>query len=184
MSKTVLLLIDLQRDFLERDGRLPVPPACAERVIGVANDMIEHAQKSGWTMIWVKNEFRWWQLAGNCSRRFAAMKGSRGAEIDPRIHCTTDMPMVIKCDADAFSNPRMATVLKEAAPERVIILGLMTDECVQETARGAISRGYRVEVVEDDVAAMDDTDHQKGLANMREGGAQLRLSKDILGETA
>ena len=183
MSNTVLLLIDLQRDFLEPDGRLPVPPDCAARVIDVANRMIERARKSGWTMIWIKNEFRRRQWIGNYFRNYSALEGSRGAEIDPRIACTTDMAMVIKCEANGFSNPQLEVVLKKAAPERVIVLGLMTDECVQETTRGAVCRGYRVELVEDGVATMDEAGQQKGLASMRECGAQLKSSKDILGET-
>jgi nicotinamidase-related amidase len=182
MSKTVLLLIDLQRDFLETDGRLPVPAGDAQRVIAVANRMIDHAQKAGWTMIWIKNEFRWTQFLGNLSRKYSAMKGSRGAEIDPRINCSTDFTMVMKCCADGFSNARLETILKDLAPERIVALGLMTDECVQETAKGAICRGYRVEVVEDGVASMTEADHQKGLANLRECGAELRRSADVLSE--
>jgi nicotinamidase-related amidase len=180
MSRTVLLLIDLQRDFLEMDGRLPVPEGDADRVIAVANRMIEHAQKEGWTMIWIKNEFRWTQLLGNISRKYSAMKGSCGAEIDPRIKCSTDFPMVVKCCADGFSNARLEAMLKDLAPERIVALGLMTDECVQETAKGAINRGYRVEVIEDGVASMTDADHQKGLANLRECGAALRRSEELL----
>jgi nicotinamidase-related amidase len=180
MSRTVLLLIDLQRDFLETDGRLPVPPTDAVRVIAVANRMIEHAQKAGWTMIWIKNEFQWTQFLGNISRKYAAMKGSRGAEIDPRIHCSTEHKMVVKCEADGFSNTRLEAALKDLAPERIVALGLMTDECVQETARGAINRGYRVEVIEDGVASMTEADHQKGLANLRECGAALRRSEELL----
>jgi nicotinamidase-related amidase len=180
MSKTVLLLIDLQRDFLETNGRLPVPAGDANRVIAVANRMIEHAQKAGWTMIWIKNEFRWRQFLGNISRKFAAMKGSRGSEIDPRINCSTEFMMVVKCCADGFSNARLEAALKDLAPERIVALGLMTDECVQETARGAISRGYRVEVIEDGVASMTEADHQKGLANLRECGAALRRSEELV----
>src|ERR1700677_4558574 len=183
MSRTVLLLIDLQRDFLETDGRLPVPAGDANRVIAVANRMIEHGQKAGWTMIWIKNEFRWTQFLGNIDRKYAAMKGSCGAEIDPRIKCSTEFTMVVKCCADGFSNARLETVLKDLAPERIVALGLMTDECVQETARGAIGRGYRVEVIEDGVASMGESDHQKGLANLRASGATMRRSEDIVNES-
>jgi nicotinamidase-related amidase len=182
MRRTVLLLIDLQRDFLETDGRLPVPATDANRVIIVANRMIAHAQKAGWTMIWIKNEFRWTQGMGNFSRRFAAMRGSRGAEIDPRIHCSTEHKMVVKCEADGFSNSQLEVALKDLAPERIIALGLMTDECVQETAKGAIRRGYRVEIVEDGVATMGAADHQKGLANMRAAGVIMKKSGEIFGE--
>jgi nicotinamidase-related amidase len=182
MSRTVLLLIDLQRDFLETDGRLPVPAGDAARVIAVANRMIEHAQKAGWTMIWIKNEFRRTQFLGNISRKYAAMKGSRGAEIDPRINCSTEFPMVVKCEADGFSNARLDTMLKDLAPERIIALGLMTDECVQETTKGAIRRGYKVEIVEDGVATMEAAGHEQGLANLRMCGAMMKQSEDILGE--
>jgi len=182
MNQTVLLLIDLQRDFLEAQGRLPVPSADADRVIGVANRMIEHAQKAGWTMIWIKNEFLWTQLLGNFSRKFAAIRGSRGSEIDPRINCSTEFKMVVKCEADGFSNTQLDVALKGLAPQRIVVLGLMTDECVQETTKGAIDRGYRVEVVEDGVASMNDADHEKGLANIRECGATLKQSAEILRE--
>jgi nicotinamidase-related amidase len=182
MSKTVLFLIDLQRDFLETNGRLPVPAGDANWVIAVANRMIGHAQKTGWTMIWIKNEFRWTQFISNLSRKYAAMKGSHGAEIDPRINCSTEFTMVVKCCADGFSNAQLATVLKKLAPERVVALGLMTDECVQETVKGAISRGYRAEVIEDGVASMNEADHQRGLENMRAAGATMRRSEDIITE--
>jgi nicotinamidase-related amidase len=108
------------------------------------------------------------------------MRGLRGAEIDPRIHCSTEFKMVVKCEADGFSNPQLEVALKDLSPERIIALGLMTDECVQETTKGAIKRGYSVEVVEDGVASMTEADHQKGLANIRESGAVLRRSDELL----
>jgi nicotinamidase-related amidase len=88
--------------------------------------------------------------------------------------------MVVKCCADGFSNARLEEALKDLAPERIVALGLMTDECVQETAKGAICRGYRVEVVEDGVASMTEADHQKGLANLRASGATMIRSDDII----
>ncbi len=181
MSKTVLLLIDLQRDFLENDGRLPVPVDCAERVIGAANRMIDYARKSGWTMIWIKNEFLRTQWISNFFRNHAAIKGTPGADIDPRINFYTETPIMVKCEADAFSNPRLEILLKKATPEKVIILGLMTDECVAETTRGVIRRGYPVEIVEDGVATMEEPAHEKALAAMRACGAMVKKSVDILG---
>ncbi len=184
MSKTVLLLIDLQRDFLESDGRLPVPADCAERVIGAANRMIDYARMSGWTMIWIKNEFLRTQWISNFFRNHAAIKGTPGADIDPRIHFYTEIPIVTKCEADAFSNPRLGMLLKEGMPEKVIVLGLMTDECVEATARGVIRRGYSVEIVEDGVATMEEPAHEKALAAMRACGAMVKKSVDILSGTA
>lgn len=179
MDATILLLIDLQRDFLEADGRLPVPPTDAERVIGVANRMIDHARRAGWSMLWIKNEFRRAQWIGNYFRKYSAMEGSRGADIDPRINFV-EAPVIVKCAASAFSNPQMEARLKETAPRRVILLGLMTDECVQATAKRAVRLGFNVEVIEDGTASMDARSHQKGLAAIRALGATLRNSADIL----
>ena len=107
MSDTALLLIDLQRDFLETNGRLPVGGANADRVITTPLRLLNHALNLGWKLVFIKNEFAKNDWLGNFLRKNSAIAGSPGAEIDPRIPVPARAHIFSKAKSDAFSNPSL-----------------------------------------------------------------------------
>jgi len=70
---TALLLIDLQIDFLADNGRMPVGGANAERVISVANRLVELFEERRWPIIVIFNQFKQSDFLGNFFRRYAAI---------------------------------------------------------------------------------------------------------------
>jgi nicotinamidase-related amidase len=179
-DQTAVLLIDLQRDFLEASGRMPVEPEDAEVVVTVANRLLAHAQRVGWLPIFIKNEFSPNDGLGNLLRRGAAIAGSRGAEVDPRVSQPPDAPAFSKCRADAFTNPALQTFLQENEIHNLIAVGVMAEACVRATVRHAIRLGYQVTVIPE--AVPSDRQWKKVLAfwDMRRAGAQFVAAETIV----
>lgn len=180
MSDTALLLLDLQRDFLEMKGRLPIGAGNADMVISSANRMVRHAERSGWKQIFIKNEFLKSDWIGNFFRKQAAVEGSAGAEMDPRVLFPALSAVISKSRPDAFTNPALAEVLESAGIRRIVILGVMAEGCVRATAKGAINRGFSVTVVSDGVASSRDFLKRFGLKSMQKAGASVRECSEIL----
>jgi nicotinamidase-related amidase len=180
MSYTALLLIDLQRDFLETNGRLPVGRENADRVIAASLRILNHALTAGWKLIFIKNEFKKRDWLGNFSRNNSAIAGSPGAEIDPRIPVPGNAEIFSKAKSDAFSNPALEASLKVGSIRQIVMLGLMTEACVCATASSAVRRGFKVLIIADAVASLEDVAHQRGLERMRQAGAEIKESAELL----
>lgn len=170
-NRTALLLLDLQRDFLEANGRLPVTAEDADRVVASANRLSSHAEKSGWKLIFIKNEFRKADWIGNVFRKGAAIKGSAGAEIDPRVTVPSTASIVSKSSPDAFTNPELEEILKSESIRRLLVLGLMAEGCVRATVKSALDKGLIVTVVSDAVASTREFLKRYGLRSIRKSGA-------------
>lgn len=173
--KTAFVLVDLQRDFLEEKGRLPVDPGQAERVIRVANAMLAHARATDMPTVVVANEFPRGRIS-NLFRGFAAVEGTRGAELDPRVE-QVGLPYFPKQRANGFSNPALHEWLQEQGIQHLIFAGVYANDCVRVTVKGAVGHGYRVTVLSDGVAARTEGSRRRGLGACEKLGAHTTTSR-------
>ena len=180
MTDTALLVLDLQRDFLEGNGRMPVGTGNADRVIASANRLLQHAGNSGWKQIAIKNEFRRTDWLGNLFRHGAAIAGSVGAENDPRVHFPANITTLTKSMPDAFTNPALAEILHGSGIRQLVILGVMAEGCVRATVKSAIGRGFTVTVVADGVASTRKFLHGFGLKSMQKAGGLVKMCDEIV----
>ena len=81
-----LLLIDFQKDFFAAGGRMSLGSKQGDHLIVVANRLINYFQKNRGVVIFIGNEFSKTDFVGNLFRRFAALKGSDGAQLYPQIN--------------------------------------------------------------------------------------------------
>ncbi len=84
-------------------------------------------------------------------------------------------------DYSAFGRTDLHARLRDGHVLRLFVGGLATDYCVHATVLDALTRGYRVVVVRDAVAAVDvqPGDGSSALRRMREAGAVLAESIDL-----
>jgi nicotinamidase-related amidase len=172
-GKTALLVLDMQRDFLEDAGRLPVARDQVAGLIASTNALIESAAASGALVVYILNAFPRSAWLANLFRRGAAIEGSTGAELDPRV-LVRGSNRFTKTRGDAFSNRALEAYLRERGVERVIIVGVFANACVKATVRGALARGFGVTIVRDGVAAGDDRARRNAIAAMERRGALVR----------
>jgi nicotinamidase-related amidase len=163
---TALLAVDLQFDFLADRGRMRVARRQVNGLVTNANRLIALAGERGWPVVYVVNEFPRWNVPVNLIRRFAAVKGSPGAELDPRI-AQVEGPRIPKWTGNGFANPELTKFLKSKGITKVVLAGVYTEACVLRTALGARAKGFNPVVVADAVASASNVQRSAGLGIMR-----------------
>jgi nicotinamidase-related amidase len=154
MPKSAVLLMDLQRDFLDRvAGRMPVDAAGAQSVLCVANDVLAQRSLADALPILVLNQFPASSHIANFFRKGAAIAGSAGAELDARLERTGAEKLITKSSPSAFSNPELEPLLRAHGITDLYVLGVFAEGCVRSTAVDAVKRGYTVHVIANAVAS-------------------------------
>ncbi len=160
--RRALLLIDFQYDFLADDGRMPVDRSQVQPVVEAARAAIARAQGAGNVIIKIGNEFRPSDYVRNAFRHHAAMAGSRGADWDSRVDAG-DSIYLAKWKSSAFCNPELSQLLKHRQIEQVCLAGLFARACVTATAKEALVRGLRVQLLVDAIACKSNASRSAAL---------------------
>ncbi|MEM3420838.1 MAG: isochorismatase family cysteine hydrolase [Candidatus Hadarchaeum sp.] len=110
-----------------------------------------------------------------------AMAGTRGAEVIPELSPLKGEAVISKRTYDIFQVPRLVRLLKKKGIEELVLVGVVTEICIQHSAAGAFFNGYRVVIPKDCVASPDERDKERALEYMRRiYGAQITNSKEII----
>lgn len=141
-NETALLIIDLQNDYFA-DGAFPLWHA--EETKNTLVDLIKTAQEQGVTPIHV-------QHIADPDQGIAPFfnEGTEGADIHADILAAApDAPVIIKHFADSFEQTRLEAVLAERGIKKLLVAGMMTQNCVTYTAISKAAEKYEVSVVMD-----------------------------------
>ena len=143
--KTVLLVIDIQKDYFE-GGKFPLvnPLDAAKNAYMLLQCFREH----GGQHIHIQHI----SLEPNAA---FFIKGDSGSDIHDSVAHFEGEPIVYKHEPNSFLNTNLLEMLKEWGVERVVITGMMTHMCVDATARAASDFGFDVIVAEDACATRD-----------------------------
>jgi nicotinamidase/pyrazinamidase len=165
MSNKALLIIDMLRDFLLPGAPLEVPAARA--IIPNIKKRVEEAHKLNIPVIYLCDrhkpddvEFDVWPPH--------AVENTNGAQIVDELKPKKQDYIVPKISYSAFYKTELEKLLKKLNIDELIITGVVTNICVLYTAMDALSRGYKVEVPEDSVAALDQEDHKFAMRQIKE----------------
>lgn len=174
MAPAAVLLLDLQRDFLGGAGaRLPVDPVGAAAVLRTANAILRKRVLRGVVPVLVVTEFPASARMANFFRRGAAIAGTPGAALDPRVGPTDQIPVIRKARSSAFTNPELERCLRMHGVTELYVLGVFAEGCVRATVRDARRRGYPVTVIVDAIATNARWKLRIALWAMRRAGATL-----------
>jgi nicotinamidase-related amidase len=171
----VLFVMDLQRDFLEPEGRLPIEASQADGVVAAMNVSIQRAACAKMPVIYVRNAYNLLDPS-NLTRNFAAVRGSRGGELDPRVIRTPGATEILKTSPNPFSNGRLLKKLKDRNVHGVVVGGVYADACVKATCEAALASGFDVGVLTDAVGARSKPARDAAIADLRRRGAHLLTS--------
>jgi nicotinamidase/pyrazinamidase len=179
-----LLVLDLQVDFVDPAGRLPIARDQISPVLAAANQAIAAAKSGHLAVAYIGNEYGVWDIPGNWFRRGAAMKNSLGSALGPLVTRIAGAPYFAKHRGDAFSNDALEPFLVSNDIGRVVLAGVYADACIYCTARSAINRGYRVTVLADAVGAASDEDRRAALRSLSRLGVEVETVAHFESEIA
>jgi len=168
-QRDLLILVDMQRDYLAADGRFAqlglIDPmqtaALAERVSG----LLSAWRALGRPVAFIQTIVDESTLPAVVLER--NRKNGRAGLLQPGSHGieffgVSPEPaeaIFAKAIYDPFLNPRFEAFLAASAPERLVLAGSFTDVCIDALARTAYQKGYHSVVVED--ATLPLRRHQK-----------------------
>lgn len=139
MSRTALLVIDPQNDYFT-NGSFPLWNA--DEALKEILNAIHAAKEQDAAVILVQH------VAASESPLFA--EGSEGVKLHQAIlDAAPDAPIVTKTHADAFQETNLTQVLEELEVDRLVICGMMTQNCVTHTAISDAADPYQVSILPD-----------------------------------
>ena len=167
-----LVIIDMQRDFLEPGGFGAVlgnDVSLLRRTIAPTRRLLDAARVSGLTVIHTREGHRPdladLSPAKKARGRLVAgigdpgpmgrilVRGEPGHDIIPELYPLPGEPVVDKPGKGAFHATDLDAMLKNRGIAQLIVCGVTTEVCVNTTVREANDRGYECVVVADCVGS-------------------------------
>lgn len=167
----VLLVMDMQEDFIGPQARMPVSSPAVPELIASVNEAITQNQAVGNQVIYIRNAFPVLDPA-NLFRNWAAVEGMPGTALDPRVLRAGELVFDKKVP-DAFSNPSFEDYLRTNKVTELEITGVFADQCVFYTAKSALNRNYRVFYRSRAVASTSAAAIQNAVERIKEAGALI-----------
>src|SRR6267378_4887489 len=167
-AEAALLIIDMQRDFLEPGGfgeSLGNDVSLLRRTIAPIGRLLDAARESGLPVIHTREGHRpdLADLApakkargkpslaiGDCGAMGRLLvRGEPGHDIIPELYPQAGEPVIDKPGKGAFYQTDLELLLKNRGIETLLVCGVTTEVCVKPTVREANDRGFRCIVLSD-----------------------------------
>ena len=172
LAGTALLVIDMQKDFLEPGGfgeMLGNDVSLLRRTIEPCQSVLKAARATGLRVIHTREGHRA-DLTdappsklqrGNLETGIGddgpmgriLIRGERGHDIIPELAPNQNEPVIDKPGKGAFYETDLDLILKNGLIRTLIVCGVTTEVCVHTTVREANDRGYECVVLEDCVGS-------------------------------
>ena len=189
LARTALLIIDMQRDFLEPGGfgeALGNDVGLLGAVIGPCKAVLDRARTVGMLVVHTREGHRP-DMAdappakverGAPSKRIGdpgpmgriLIRGEAGHDIVPALYPQPGEPVVDKPGKGAFYATDLHGILQNRDIEALIVCGVTTEVCVHTTVREANDRGYRCIVPGDCCGSYFPEFHEMGLRMIKAQG--------------
>jgi nicotinamidase-related amidase len=188
-ERAALLIIDMQRDFLEPGGfgeslgndvsLLAAAVAPCRAVLAVARAaglLVIHTREghlpdlSDAPPAKVERGAPRMRIGDPGPMGRILIRGEPGHSIVPELAPIADEPVIDKPGKGAFYGTELETVLRERRIESLLVCGVTTEVCVNTTVREANDRGYRCIVLADCCASYFPEFHSSGLAMIKAQG--------------
>ncbi|MBV9586086.1 MAG: cysteine hydrolase [Alphaproteobacteria bacterium] len=108
-------------------------------------------------------------------------KGSWDARVIDAIAPAADEIVIPKTSSSPFISTNIDYVLRNLGVRSLIIAGILTDQCIDSTARDACDLGYLVTIASDACATHSRERHEWSLRNNR-GYARQRTTAELIAE--
>jgi nicotinamidase-related amidase len=201
IDKSGLIIVDMQNDFLHRDGNFShiarehpevnidmpfligtIPNvkrlADAFRAAGRPVVYLAHVLKPDYS----DAAFPYWRVgiepaSGN---RTHCVESTWGAQIIDDLKPQEGEHLVAKKGFGGFSNTPLDTILRNMGVTTCVVSGVTTCVCVSTTIRGGVEYNYRMILVSDAVAEVDRVTHEAELTTMARIFADVKTTGEVI----
>ena len=190
-ERTALIVVDIQQDFAGPEGllgRIGVDLSEAEAVIDRIEALTPVARKAGVTLAYMRvvtSE----EDDSDALKAFHARRGQPGGQVICRTedggadyYRVQPQPGDIEIQKllyDSFHGTDLEQQLRDRGIDTLVITGLSSDCCVDQTARAAFHRNFHVFLVSDACAAYEPGLHEASLNILAKNCALLTTSEAV-----
>ncbi|MGB2963442.1 MAG: isochorismatase family protein [Anaerolineales bacterium] len=180
INRAALLILDMQRYFLDPDSHAFIPSAGA--IIPGLNRLGELFRFNMRPVI-ASQHINTAEDAGMMSTWWSDLL----TDDHPMINLHPDLDIkegeiLAKSQYNAFYQSDLADILGQSNTEQLVVCGVMTHLCCETTAREAFVRGFEVFFPVDGTASYNQKFHQASLQNLAHGFAILTTVEQLLQE--
>lgn len=177
-NRCALAVVDMQNYFQNEESRAFVP--AAPNVLPKVLKLVESAQKIGLPIYLTKHidsleensMKRWWR--------------GRLEESDPLSEIVPELrgkgETIRKFSYDAFYETDLFDIMSESKIRQIVFVGVMTNLCVETSARSAFARGFDAFIVSDATAAYNLEFQIASCLNASFGFACVKTTDEIVSE--
>ncbi|MEM2901769.1 MAG: isochorismatase family cysteine hydrolase [Candidatus Bathyarchaeia archaeon] len=172
LREACLLIVDMQRGFLEEGAALEVP---AGRTVCLPNikKLLDKARKIGLSVVFTKYihepgslrlssypfapevfEHQPGAPIGPYHPSSCCLRGDPSTEIVDELKPIPGEVVIEKCGYDAFHETPLDSELRSKSVKYLYVCGVMTDICVDSTIKSGFHREYRITVAVDAVGTI------------------------------
>jgi nicotinamidase-related amidase len=188
-ATTALLIIDMQRDFLEPGGfgeSLGNDVSLLRRTIRPTRCLLDAARAAGLTVIHTREGHRPDLADLPASKKLRGrpavaigdlgtmgrilVRGEAGHDIIPELYPVAGEPVIDKPGKGAFFATDLDAILKHRGIRQLLVCGVTTEVCVNTTVREANDRGFDCLVLEDCVGSYFPEFQEMGLRMIKAQG--------------
>jgi nicotinamidase-related amidase len=188
-SKAALVIIDMQRDFMEPGGfgeTLGNDVSQLARAVTPIGSVLAAARQMGLLVIHtreghlpdlsdappakVERSAPSLRIGDPGSMGRILIRGEPGHDIIPELNPVTGEVVIDKPGKGAFYATELGDTLKKHGIENLLVCGVTTEVCVNTTVREGNDRGYRCIVISDGCASYFPEFHEMGLKMIKAQG--------------
>lgn len=186
-QSTVLLIVDMINEFVDRKGKFfvpgapqTVPPlaaalaACREAGLPVIHVVREHDPDGSDVESVRRQAFQ--EFGGFC------LPGSWGAQVVPELAPLPGERVVVKHGWSAFLRTGLYRHLRELRVDTVVVGGTQTPNCVRATVYDATALGYHVVLLRDGTSSATPEVQEANLRDLEALGISTKSSDQFIAE--
>ena len=190
-ERTALLVVDLQKGFYNEEMREREPEhrylydRIRDVVVPNGQRLIATCRSAGVEVVYtvvecLTRDGRDRGLDYKISGIFAA-KGSWEAEVIDELRPGDDDIVIPKTSSSLFNSTNCEYVLRNLGIEYVMVMGMLTDQCVETAVRDGCDRGFLMTLVDDACATTSEQRHREALHGFK-GYCRIRTTAELLEE--
>jgi isochorismate hydrolase len=181
-KKSALLVIDMQKFFLNKESHSYIP--AAKKIVTNVNILISTYREQKYPIIFTFHAYEVNEDPGIMGKWWGDMLRVNNplSEIHSSIDLVKDDIILRKNRYSAFVGTNLDKILKEKKIDTLVITGIMTHLCCETTARDAFMRDYDVYFIVDATATETESLHISSLRTLTDGFTIPMKTSEILKE--
>lgn len=179
-KNSALLVIDVQRYFFEPDRRAFLKDA--PRILPNILKLIDTYRKKGLPVIFTRHAHVRGKPTGQMGQWWGKdlpWEGSKDAELIAAVLPLKTETVITKTTYSAFEGTNLDALLKKRRVSTIVLCGVMTNCCIETTARHAFIKNYQPVVIEDATAGKSTRHHRASILNLSYGFAFIEKTSSL-----